>query len=502
MTPRRGTGPIPALFAAILLVLSPRALAAEPTTPPPDFWAFPPSAVAYCAVDPQLFGAGPETDPARGLIEAGLCGLINHTLPLDRPGPIDLARFLAPSILGSSPYRVCLLSIEPAEAGKPGGISNLSAIIEIRAPLPDHPRLAGGLQAALDRGASGIRRAAATQSPITLANSTAATRFSRAGEPPWRTIEWCSTDSAFLVGIGQGTLDSWLATPATSSSRPEWSFHRNLITRAHPRTDPIVEAYVDLNAFRIALPDELASGPMSRLLNAWRIPNARGIMLHARMPMAPNKSRRNESQNSPPPGPPLMSLDLSYSSRAEPPGTVHSLAISQSEWPPDLGAIPLPTAGLYAIILRADWPTWTLMGLDTFSALAPSTSPRATQPDRWLRRAGAALQRAANRAGPWVVIVGAPPSTGESRPIAFATALDPAGDKNRLDNDLRVLFASLGEEVRRDSRSGIWTLTLSPEDADHDRRLRSFSWGLTPDGSRLRGAWTPAALESASKPPR
>lgn len=471
-----------AFVGALLLLPLPARAAPEPL--PQDFWNFPPGAVAFCAVDPRLFGQGPEADPARALIDAGLRGLIDNILPADAPGPLDLSAFLTPAVLGDAPYRLCLLKIG-CDPDRAGALTSISAVIEIRAAKADHPHLSGALQAALDRP-GGPSRPPAIQSAFSLKSGQKATRFSREGGAPWRTVEWTSSSTAFLVGIGEDSLDSFFA-PVPSSrdrARPEWVLHRNQLIRDRGYANPILEAYIDLNALRLAAPEDFSTGRMARLAAAWRIANARGLMVHARMPRPPREGAP------PPEGPPLMGIDISFSSRAEPPGAIRTFQVGQAAWPADAARLPRPDAAAYSILLRADWPTWIIVALDTFSALAPESPPaRAAQPERWLRRHGSLLERAGGHAGPWVLISGGP--SPSPRPIAAAATLIPSRERARIDADLRILFNAVGAEVRRDNRSGVWTLSVDAAEP----ALRSFSWSIFPDGSLLQGAWNPEALQ-------
>lgn len=504
MSHRRGTHRLLAAVALLTALLLSRARAAEP----PDFWEFPPDALAFAAVDPHIFGSGDDADPARALVPAGLRGLIDNAIPADSHGPLDLSAFLTPGILGSSAYRVCLLSlaVEPGReaAGRPQSrITALSAVIDIRAPRVEHDALIAGLHAAIDRAAP-PRAATGTESAYSLPGGRRATRFERDGEPPWRTIEWTSSDTSLLVALGRGTLEKWLGTPPAEArppapARTEVAYHRSQAARARPRTVPILEFYLDLNALRRAAPDEFASGRLGRLASAWHLSNARGVMLHARIPRPPRPTKpgADEPAPAPPSGPPLIALELSYASRAEPPGTVRSIPISESAWPADADALPRPAAGSYIIVLRAAWPMWILTALDTYSALAPA--PASTKPERWFRRHGPALERAAAHAGPWVVISGGPTPAGQPRPVAAAALLNPAAGKARIDADLRTIFASLGDEVRQ--TSGVWSLRLGPKEADPDGLLKQLGWGTSADGTLLEAAWDPAAL-APRKPAR
>lgn len=474
-----------AVFAAV--VSAARAARPERGAPPTgDFWSFPDGTVAFCAVDPQAFSTKAEIDPGQVLIAAGIRGLVNHALDLEETGPVDLDVMLAPGTLGPVPYRLCLLALEAGqvpgrEANRPFRIGTLSAVLDIRSTEAD--ALTGALRASLSRPGA---RGSSSETAITLANGRRAMRFSREGEPPWRDVEWCATDSAFLVGFGRGTLDRWMANPVSKDPRPDWTLQSLFAVRNRPPSTPVFQAYINLNALREGVSDSFFGGRFADLADAWHIANARSVMVHAGIPKPPTGQAAPQS-------PVLISVDLTYTSRAEKPGSVHTVALSQSAWPIEAEGLPRPVTP-YALLLRADWQNWAIMALETYAAL--SSRQAAQQPERWLRRHKGTLERLAAQAGPYVVLAGGPAPAGQ-RPIAAATRLISADkdSKWRLEGDLREIFGSLGDEVRRE-QSGLYTLRIPPREMDPDGVIRTFNWMASPDATLMAAAFTPQPVEA------
>ena len=137
------------------------------------------------------------------------------------------------------------------------------------------------------------------------------------------------------------------------------------------------------------------------------------------------------------------------------------------------------------------------MALDTWVACSPRAGLEANAAAaRWKRPHAEALERASQRCGPYVVING--PAPGLPTLEAPLKANQPV---ERTVADLREMFAPFPANIRLEGALKTWTFRLDPGDSDPDRLLSQFAWSVSKDGSALRGAWDPSALNPA-KPGR
>ena len=259
-----------------------RPMLAAPPTPAEDFWTFPEGSAAFFAFDPRALGDDAAKDPNRALVEAGLRTLLDHITPVDGGGLPLPSGILNLGTLGASPYRICLMEIAgsprngPPSPDRPFGIEKLAAIMEIRVPAAEHDQLIGAIRGALDRDPR--RAIPGAETTTTLPGGRKGTQFSRAGDPEWREISWCSTPTGLLVGMGHGSISRWLSTPPYAANQyPEWYAHRVSVTKARGPTNTVLEAMIDASALRRSLPEEFAFGRLGRLAEAWHLPNAREI---------------------------------------------------------------------------------------------------------------------------------------------------------------------------------------------------------------------------------
>lgn len=456
-----------AVAAFLFALIGVRALAQAPRD---DFWTMPAGAVAWWAFDPRPLGDNAATDPNRALLEAGLRALLTRIVVLE-PGRPSIIPLLEPATLGASPYRLAILdlAIEPTQASKdpdqPATFRRLTAVLEIRRP-GDHQNLVAALRKHLPAGT--------TEQPLSLPGIKDAVRIPAPADPTYE-VSWGSLGDAFLIGLGERALERWLAAEAEARTTEHATAARQIRT-ARGEGQPILDAYIDMNALRRAGPEQFAYGRTGRLAHAWRLANARMVMATARL--LPTTQ-----------GTPLLAIDLAFSSRAEPPGTVRRLPVTESAWPTGVD----PPAAPYAAVLRADWPRWIWTGLNTAVALAPRAGVDAALPiDRWMRAHRPALDRAIRSAGPWVILRGGNDS-------GAAIMLTGQARRDRLQTDLREIFATLSEQVRFEPGPRIWS--IAPPDGRADPLLRRFYWALSADGTRLIGAWTRAPVEAAANPP-
>ncbi len=489
------TLPIAAILAAMFFV---RPSSAAPPTPAEDFWTFPDTSFAFLAFDPKALGDGVDKDPTRALVEAGLRGLLANLGTVEGGGTPLPDALLRPGLLGTSPYRLCLLDIagscpeSPAASDRPLRIERLAAILEVRAPPNRYDEIIGAVRGALDRDAAARRAAPGNESPLALPGGRAGTAFTHAGDPEWREVSWSTSPSGVLIGLGHGALERWLAAPAMRNGAfPEWYFHRNQVVKRRGATTNVLEVMIDASALRRSAPEWFAYGRFGRVLDAWHIPNAREAMVHVRLPrVAPPKP----GESTPPPTAALLLLiDLSYSSRADKPPTCAAIPVSEGAWPAGV----TPTKAPYAVVLNSDWTKWASLALDTWIACSPHGGLEASAARaRWMRTHGPAMERAIERAGPFVVING----PAGSIPTLLAP-LKPGQPAEKTVAELREMFAPFAGTVHLDAPSKMWTLRLTPEEADPDGLLARFCWQVAKDGSSISAAWNPEAL-APPKPPK
>ncbi|MFN0134138.1 MAG: hypothetical protein ACKVW3_16610 [Phycisphaerales bacterium] len=533
-------GLIAAVFVALLPVMADAAqppVASQPpaTTPPPlqpaavptDFWMFPANATAWAAFAPSVLGAGAENDPLRPLVEAGWRGLISSSAKVDR-GTSVVTALLRPSLLGAAPYRVCLMDLKLAPAGgreRPGveptaKVDKLAAVLEIRVP-PPHDRLEAAVQSALRDDERADRASGGRIGPATIPGAVRAGTYSREGDPATRRIEWCSTSGAFIVGLGEGTLAAWVARGNARESG-DWQRHRGQVLRGRPASVPVAEAFIDLNALRGAAPEEFAVGRVGKLAEAFRVANARSVMVHVRLPLpnavtqgTPNDGGEEAEpteassqtpttsatpQTETPRSMPLLAIDVSWSNRSEPPGTFSSVAISEraSDVP---GLLPMPSSGRFAVVLKSDWPMWLAVMGDVYAAASGKSGDEfLAARTRWLRRHGPTLERLLPPLGTPVTLMGRPAEGVGAPALVIALA---NGRAAKHEAEMRELMASLDARIKYSAGQRTWTMTLAKGDADRDGKLAAWSWALAAEGAAIFVDFEPSMVEvPKTKPSR
>lgn len=455
----------------------------------------PEGAAAWFAFDPSVLGAKAGEDPTRGLIEAGIRGLIANIAAVDGGGSRVVSGLLSPRALGAIPYRVCLMQFaaspvgERVEPDRPISIDSMMAVFEVRTDS-GHEKFVDLVHAALADEKLGRNIGSGTEVAAEFAGGIKGVAFSREGEGEARRVEWCSTPKAFLVGVGKGSIDRWLtATQPRGTDNAEWYLHRKLVAESRGKTDSMFEAFIDMNALRRGAPDEFAYGRMGRLAAAWHLANGRVLMVHGRMAKKP-ASKAGESEPAKP-GPPLLMVNATYSMRSENLGVCHNLPVTESAWPGD--EAPMAAAGPCTMVVRADLEMWVGLALETWVALSPKGGLEATTArNRWMRGHLAALERVKARIGKWAVV-----NAGESVAAAVATTQVAALGKDRLEQDLREVCGSLSDSIRFDTGPRVWTLKLEGAQLDPEGQMGAFSWGL--DGRGVVGAWSPGDLTDLRK---
>ncbi len=416
-------------------------LVAQPSKTRDSFWVFSEDPVAYCAFDASALRNADERSPA--IIAAGVRGLLDNLASIE--GGSSIAdEVLRARVLGDSAWRVVLLelageTVETKGNGSKRDVtrtlkpSKFAAVIEVLAPAKDggHDRLLAAIEAGLAKDAKGEPR---DRRDLPLSGGLKGTLSS--GGTEWRDVSWVSKPDSFIVAFGKGTLEKYLAL--RPARRADWWEQRATVDKKRGRGEYVFEAFVDLSALRRGVPDEFAGGRLDKLVHAWRIANDRTFMVHA--VLMGGKAKKDEGAETsnidePAPGERLLAIDLSWTSRAEKPGLVHTVSVSESKKPEGKAEGKAKSDG-WVVMMRAGLPSWIAMGLDTYEALGPAEFDAVR--GRWERRVAPMLERIVPRIGEWVSVRPGPEVT---------ISLKAAEGQDRLAADLRALFSTMAPVV-------------------------------------------------------
>jgi hypothetical protein len=405
---------------------------------------FPDGVVAYWAFDGSRLGD--DASRERALVAAGLRGLIGNAISI-QGGSSVAGELIRGEVVGSFPYRACLLELE--EQGGSGKVAALkpekfAAVIEVRAQAKDHGRFQSAIDSALMGDARDDGGKPRTRTEMNLPRGGKG-QVSSTGEA-WRDVAWASLPEVFVVAFGEGALTRWLS--ATPGRTPEWAKHRAAVTRKRAgsvRAATTFEAYIDLNALRQSVPDEFDNRPLGNLIHSWHIANTRSFMVHgALVALDPPKDEKERTAA----GPSVLAIDLSWSSRAEPPGVFGTISLSESTWPE--GVDGRPEGSSWALVMRASVPTWIDVGADTYGVLSGAGAFDAARA-RWERRVKPMLEKIVPRIGEWAIMRPGPELTLQ---------LKKADGADRLPQDVRALFSTLAPSVAAAGKG--WEL-VAPE---------------------------------------
>ena len=455
-------GGIAALVILAAALVSPGAAAAAQPT---GAWSPPKGAIAHWYLNAG--GLGPESphDPTLDLLQRGMLALVEGVFAREGRGPCPAAAILDPGVLGGAAYRITLLdlAVDSGERAKPGGPVALTRFaIVLRVETGErHAELEAVLRDQMQRAAE-ARNSDPVESRVELPNGTTATSL-RVREDPLLQLAWVSTPDAFLIGIGDDALAR--PTAPAAGGAPGWAGHRKLIGPIHRDAASVMEAYVDLDRLRSAVPDEVGWGTAGELLRAWRISNARSVMVAA-------SAAKPEAVN----GPRLLNLSLSWSDRSLPTGNVKAARISTPEWPAVLG--PAPEDAAYAIVVPSAWMTWIPMSIETRRALRTPEVSGVRASGEWIRRNLPSLERVIAKGTGVVAIVG--PRNAAEGPV-IRVPLRSDAHPERVLGDLQQVMSSLGVPYSPESQS--WAV----ECFGH-----TLTFGLR--GSSFIGAWNAGQL--------
>jgi hypothetical protein len=427
---------------------------------------------AYWALGPSPLGPDAHKDPTRALVESALRALVLRTFDGPSHRAPALERLLSAEVLARQPYRAVLLRVHAPETPDSAP----------RAPLPPLDALAAVIElrgcAAQDEVirllSEPVRRSGAAAGTETLPQGELH-RLRPAAQPELTEVSWLSTGPDLLVGFGRGAIGSFLAA-RDGDDDPAAAAYRAAIDGSRRAGDRFFEAFVNLDSLRADVPDEMGWGRCARLMNAWGVANARGLMVSGRL--------ANAAAASPQDGPRLLVLDLALDDRSEPFGAIRTESISGTAPP---AGLPMDPSAGYAIVLHPAWGDLLRRSVLTAEALA--VTPTEAQARRaWLRAHDGALQRLESKLGPDVLV-----QSGEGDMLNLRVSIRSVAG---LTDDLRAALDSRAPTVAFDRATQLWRLRLVPPMPDQNRVVQSFTFGLTASG--IVGAWNPAAVLEAT----
>ena len=450
-------------------------------TGPPD------NPVAYYRLDPTRFEPG------------GHLAVVPFALQLaERSGAIgeDVRPFfdglLAASVIGGVPHSITVLDLDAElDAVEPNGfrIAALRAVLALETPR-DHRSYLQTLGTILSHHGEGEGEAEARQEMFDLPGGRRAVRFAALQWPTWQAVEWASLTDAFVVGLGRGSVEAWIAAreAASGPSLGALDLHRKRLNappdpvardgrRAAPSRPPgrdlmedgsaihpsapaaesFAEIWINLDRLHETMPEVLAQGRGRDWLLAWDLDNARDWMFHGRW-REEVQAREGDAAGAPRDDQALLLFDITWRRRSEKRDVVARRALTLDRWPADELRMPKPR-GRYLVVIPADFGAGFDRVLDALGA-AMKPPERASLDARRRRyeskRRGAfdAMWRAFK---PYVVLSADPPP---ALPVPGATTVfvelrdEPAIDavQKRID---ALLMLFLGEnDERKPGRDG------------------------------------------------
>ena len=456
----------------------------------------PADSIAWWAFDPEGFAGPDANDPQKYFVQGVLRAALAGGLIEDDEAAAVVGGALGASVVMGVPHRACVFEFEASpdpDTGKTK-IDELQMAIELRTGR-DHGALLGAVKSlAVDAGAVGAEgNGNGSQRRFTLANGIEAAAYRRGEWPVWREVSWCSTPEAFVVGIGPGSLERWFESKG-SREAGVWAQHRESVDERRPDGRVFFEGFVDLNAIRAGRPDGFSGGRTGKALEALRLANGRGAMLHARW-IEPGVAGLPEG------APPMIAMDASWEPRSHGADQVRSEALSEHAWPGELVMSPPP--GSYIIVARAKWGEWINMILDVYRATIGDDWDLLTfdsQRDQFDRKSGARVKRLEKSFKPWVVFSDVPsppiPVPGLTTIFLEIDGVRP----QRVEQDLSQTIGSATKRIERDDKSGVWGLRVIPKRIDPGGLMRVMAWDvIETDPPVVVFGWSPSVVESNRK---
>ncbi len=454
--------------------------------------SIPPNSIAWWRFDPTGFDSQRQAAAERAAMTIMLRALVASGV-VDKDSTAAIVEgLLAASEVGAAPHTLCVLDFAADRPPDGDGmdIHRLQMVLELQTK-GDHTAHLRTLKAILidaersrderDNAGHGAQRA------LKLPAGVKGVAYREPDWEEWREVSWASTENTFLVGLGRGSLERWLEfravkpTPA-NNHKPLWRAHQNITAHNTDHGETFFEAYLEIDGLRRGFPEAFSVGRAQRIFAALKLDNARDFMLHGRWVRQQNADAAA-----------LIALDATWSSRADKPGSVRRIAVSEPAWPDRQLALP-PPPGSYAIAMRVDWTDWLNVTFNLIEAFGrdPDLQERRDTINQWRRRNGAKLRRFTARLKPWLVLSDSP------APIAAIPGLTtlyvehwPAANQQASASDLDSLISDYTEVLARDVSTGIRYLKLEPTGL-----IRAPAWGFATfhNTPLLIGGWSPIVV--------
>ena len=308
-------------------------------------WKVPEGTIAYFAFDPaEEITKGSSWSAVGSVLRVALDSEMvdKEFLPL-------IHALLAAGQVGQGPYTFCLLEIDLSknEKGKTE-IRDLAVVLEMHT-RSGHKQAIEAIAAIL---AADKDKEGREQQQIELPGGRVGVRYRVADQPDWRSLEWCSHEDGFTVGLGKGTLRRWFegldnltaeqAARQGKSTTKIIESHRAAAYNARQNEGKapqqrLAELFVDIDSLRARMPRLFLAGILPRVLNAFDLGYSRSFMLHA--------SRADR----------FILLDATYDTRRDPPGNPRRKRLTLAAYPEDRLQLPEPS-GRFLVVAEINWP--------------------------------------------------------------------------------------------------------------------------------------------------
>ena len=430
-------------------------------------------------------GAGVSSAPSIGALRAALVsGVIT-----DDTGAWLLSSALAMATLAEHPNRGVMLDFDAQPEGPDGGmdIRGMRLVIEVRADS-GHDRILSNLRAILmDRIVPGGDEARLTQRTLDLPRGRRGVSTGHPAWEEWQEISWHSSPGVFTIGVGRGSLSKWFTRLDAASNDARALLHRRAFEGAPG--ERVFEAYLNLDVARRVFPEAFTESRPSRLLDGWSLSSARDLMLHARR--VPFGGRSDALANGSGRWPDLVAMDITWSARADRPGTIYRRRASLETWA-QAGEFSTPPRGSVAFLFRNDLPVVADGVVEAFlnsRKLNEMHKDRAAA-GRWMRANGSSYRRLLRSFGPHLVLC-----WDEASPLAAWSSLRLIApirtgvQSGRVNADLGTLAEAFPERVRPGEDGATWSFRLLESDQDPGSLLRLGTWGVRRAGGRDAFVW-------------
>lgn len=441
----------------------------------------PAGTLAYWSMDPAPFRreageAGGERMLLLGTLRAAVASGITGTPQQAR----WVEGLLAAAMVGEVPHTLAVLEFRAhRDAGAPKSeIDDLKVVLELRT-RDRHAEYLRTLRAILIDAAhaKGLRDdAVGVQRRLDLPNGVKGAAYRAKGWPAWREVSWCSQGDRFIIAMGEGALERWLATEKKDARSAVWAALR---AAGDPRGTRAVEAYLDLDALRARFPEGFDEGRVKRMVEALDLGDTSALLVRASLvPSAVS--------------PPMLAIDW-IARRGE---ATDIRALTRREWPEGLS---LPVGGAtYVAAAGVDWRAVFDRAMEIHLATFKAGSAERLRGKHavWLQEHGAALDGLLAGLSPWLVLTDTPepilpvPGLG-----SVFIAARPGVDASTLDSRLASLLTRYAGQVTR-TADGMWSLRV-----DDGGLVRIPAWAFI-DGkahAMLAGGWGPPVVAHARK---